>query len=121
MLATPGGFTVSSYAPSMTLDLIRSHFSPGARPFIIQAALRGAFLNLHLRTDRSRFDDERIRLFRPPHQPSLRFASAAHSSPRLVPIFLFITPHLFRLSLVPLYMPPFPFVLGAPEIPQRVA
>lgn len=116
----PVVFAVSSYEPPATLDMIRAHFSPDARPFIIQAALRSAFLNPHIRTVRARFGDELTRLFPLLSYPPL----ASHLLPPLllcpliplcpcIPLFTFV--FLWFLFQFAPYLP-----FGPPKIPWRI-
>ena len=43
----PVGAVVTTYEPPVALDFIRSSFSPDARPFVLTAAARGAFINTY--------------------------------------------------------------------------
>ena len=44
---TPVGHVITGYEPPMTIDGAHTRFSPEARPFIIQIALRSSFVNTH--------------------------------------------------------------------------
>ena len=78
----PLGFVVTGHEPAMAIEVIRERFSPEARPFIIHASLRSAFLNIGESDLVSRFNEELRRMFHPtmeeeivetPHHVPTRF------------------------------------------------
>ena len=123
---TPFGTDVASPEPPMDLQTIRSLFSPEARPFVISAALRSAFIDTHRGDARGRFDLELFDLaYSPPRltpsvfpaTPSLISTTTPSSSASVSPLY-FVTATAF--SITNRVIPTFLFVFGDPKTKRSI-
>ena len=62
----PVGSVVTGNAPPLNYDFIGDAYPPEARPFVLLASLRSAFLNTHPAIVRDRFNQEIANILNPP-------------------------------------------------------